>query len=123
MRWLALLLVALTLSLLAFVVVQGVGVARAFGGIDGEDLHYSVTREAGGTLPDIEPCEQRGSGTWFCEVNTKEVSGEAGYRVQLDERCWTAHKIPQPRGEGAGAMPGRASGCVGWRDRLFGGWL
>jgi hypothetical protein len=114
-------LVIVVVLLLGFLAMRGVGVVRAFGAVDGTDLYYSVTRELGGTLPDVEPCVRRNDGTWRCEINDKSVSNEIDYRVTLDGRCWSARKVTR-RDAGTPPLPKQAEGCVGWRDRLVGWW-
>jgi len=61
-----------------------------------------------------DSCEERRDGRWRCSVRDPSGSGEAGYSVGADARCWRAHRFR----DGIAHMPPRASGCTTLRDLI-----
>jgi hypothetical protein len=59
-------------------------------------------------------CEERRNGRWRCSVSDPSASGEAGYVVRADARCWRARRFR----EGMAHMPPSASGCTTLRDLI-----
>lgn len=59
-------------------------------------------------------CEQRRDGRWRCKVSDPSGSGEAGYAVRADARCWRARRFR----DGIAHMPPRASSCTTLRDLI-----
>lgn len=57
-------------------------------------------------------CDERSDGRWRCKVSDPSGSGEAGYAVGADARCWRARRFR----DGIAHMPPRASGCTTLRD-------
>jgi hypothetical protein len=107
-------------AVIAFALVIGHYTLPALGEVSSTDLFFSVTREVGGTLPDVKPCRARRRGTWYCPISDKGVSGVAGYAVSLKGDCWTARKVTSH--EEGPPLPQRAAGCVRFRDQRAGSW-
>jgi hypothetical protein len=59
-------------------------------------------------------CEERRDGRWRCKVSDPSGSGQGGYAVSADARCWRARRFR----DGIAHMPPRASGCTTLRDLI-----
>ena len=91
----------------------------AVGSFSDEALHYSVSRQVGGSLlsgGEIYECRRRSQRLWSCEVEDPGGSGSAVYEVRRSgRRCWSARDTGRSGTEQP--LPTRADGCVGLRDQ------
>jgi hypothetical protein len=84
--------------------------------VNASALAYSVAGEVGGSALTHHECRPRHD-TWLCSIDDPEGSGNASdYTVRLrGRRCWTATRTGGILNR---RLRGRASGCVGLRDRI-----
>jgi hypothetical protein len=90
------------LGVLAFFLMPALGTPSA------EALHYSLARDAGGTLlfEDVFRCKG-GPETKvrICDVVDAQGSGSATFRERVDGRCWTARKVAGGFEDGPALLP------------------
>lgn len=98
---------AVVFAVLAFFAIRPVTVL----GVDGAVLQKSIDSFSGGH------CKQLPNAEWRCVAYDRDSSGDAPFRVSVDDfGCWTA-AVEHPNGELA--RLGRRSGCITITDYVF----
>jgi hypothetical protein len=65
-----------------------------------------------GSAGHVGTCRQQRGERWRCSVNDSSGSGQAGYAVIAQARCWRATRYSS----GEAPMPANAQGCTTLRD-------